>query len=295
MKKSHAENTVGPWAARKLKALEEYLRFYNTALKNQWFNRIYIDAFAGSCVSKIREPNNVYEGLALFDSDDAEAADQFVFGSPIRALNIEHGFHQHYFFDLDSRRVENLKKLKGTFSAKTITVQTGDANPLIQNLATKLHGSKNKGVAFLDPYGAHLEWATVKALADTKNFEVIINFPLAMAINRLITLSGDIPIKHRDQLNRCFGTDEWLEMAYTKEPDLFGTETAQKNSNACERLLKLYLDRLKAIFPYVAAPHLIRNTQNSPLYYLIWAGPHRLGLKGADYILNQGERAKLPQ
>jgi hypothetical protein len=32
MKRSHKQNTVGPWAANKLKALEQYLAFYCTAL-----------------------------------------------------------------------------------------------------------------------------------------------------------------------------------------------------------------------------------------------------------------------
>jgi three-Cys-motif partner protein len=54
MKKDHRENTVGPWAAAKLDALEAYLRFYGTALRKQPFTRVYIDAFAGACVSKVR-------------------------------------------------------------------------------------------------------------------------------------------------------------------------------------------------------------------------------------------------
>ena len=40
------------------------------------------------------------------------------------------------------------------------------------------------------------------------------------------------------------------------------------------------------------SPRLIRNTRNAPLYYLIWAGPNKLGLKGADYILSQGEKVR---
>jgi len=54
MKKDHQERTVGPWAAEKLDALEAYLNFYTTALKNQRFKRVFIDAFAGSPVSKVR-------------------------------------------------------------------------------------------------------------------------------------------------------------------------------------------------------------------------------------------------
>ncbi|MEL8056783.1 MAG: hypothetical protein AAGK66_11540 [Pseudomonadota bacterium] len=54
MRKDHRENTVGPWAAAKLEALEAYLNFYSIALSKQNFELVYIDAFAGSPVAKIR-------------------------------------------------------------------------------------------------------------------------------------------------------------------------------------------------------------------------------------------------
>lgn len=37
----------GAWTLIKLKVLSKYLYFYTTALKNQFFNLCYIDAFAG--------------------------------------------------------------------------------------------------------------------------------------------------------------------------------------------------------------------------------------------------------
>lgn len=120
--------------------------------------------------------------------------------------------------------------------------------------------------------------------------EVVINFPLAMAINRLIIRSGNVPELWADQLTACFGTDEWRDIAYTLETYLFGDEIISKNNDVAHRLLDLYIKRLKQIFTYVAIPRLIRNTRNAPLYYLIWAGPHKLGLKGAEYILRQGEK-----
>jgi hypothetical protein len=42
--------------------------------------------------------------------------------------------------------------------------------------------------------------------------------------------------------------------------------------------------------PRDSIPLLIRNTKNSPLYFIIWAGPHSAGLKGAEYILGGGEK-----
>jgi three-Cys-motif partner protein len=294
MKKDHRTSTVGPWAAQKLDALEAYLRYYNTALKNKPFTRVYIDAFAGSPVSKVRGPEAPPEPSPFFDeAEDFEAQEQFIFGSPIRALNIESGFHRHYFFDRDKSRVKTLNELCET--TESVTVKVGDCNLLIRDLAKSLRRRNIRGVAFLDPYGAHLEWETVEALAATGTMEVIINFPVAMAINRLITKSGNVPKKWDDQLTRCFGTEKWRDIAYDVDEDLFGQKITRKQGGVADRLLDLYMRRLRALFQYVATPRLIRNTRHAPLYYLIWAGPNKLGLKGADHILKQGEKVKKPR
>ncbi|MEZ5870906.1 MAG: hypothetical protein R3D32_03485 [Nitratireductor sp.] len=114
-----------------------------------------------------------------------------------------------------------------------VTVQVGDCNPLIRNLAPSLKVRNIRGVAFMAPT-AHLEWATLKALADTGTMEVVVNFPLAMAINRLITRSGDVPERWADQLTACFGTDQWRNIAYSREVDLFGNEVTTKNGDVAE-------------------------------------------------------------
>lgn len=294
MRKDHRENTVGPWAAAKLDSLEAYLNFYGTALSRQPFERVYIDAFAGACITKVRSAGEPPERSPFFDDpEDTEDQKEFILGSPLRALGVKYPFHRHFFFDLDETRASTLREVAAQH--KGVTVQVGDCNPLIRKLAPSLNSRSVRGVAFLDPYGAHLEWATLEALAETGTMEVVINFPLAMAINRLITRSGEVRETWAGQLTACFGTDEWRTLSYTSQPDLFGGEITTKNDDVADRLLALYVSRLKGIFPYVAKPRLIRNTRNAPLYYLIWAGPNKLGLTGADYILRQGEMVKLAQ
>ena len=207
------------------------------------------------------------------------------------ALNVRNGFHQHYFFDLDETRGEILREV--TEGRGGVTVDVGNCNPLIRDLAPSLKLPYLRGVAFLDPYGAHLEWATLVALANTGTMEVVIDFPVAMAINRLITRSGDVPQRWSDQLTACFGTPKWREVAYSSKTDLFGDEVTTENHEVAELLLGFYMGRLRRLFAHVATPRLIRNTRNAPLYYLIWAGPNRLGLTGAEYILGQGEKVSI--
>lgn len=295
MKKDHKKNTVGPWAEEKLKALQDYLQAYNHALKNKPFRRVYIDAFAGSPISRIRtkDDSELIEPSAFFeDEQTATEQEKFVAGSPIRALECSPGFHQHFFFDLDQTRAEALQTFVNENGRTDVKVQVGDCNPLLRDLAGTFTAWDLRGVAFLDPYGAHLEWSTLVALAKTQKIEVIINFPVAMAINRLIVKSGNVPEKWSDQLDACFGTSQWRDLSYRKEVDLFGAEYTTKEGGVADRLLGLYMTRLHEIFPHVAPPRLIRNTRKAPLYYLIWAGPNEVGLKIARHVLKQGEKVR---
>jgi three-Cys-motif partner protein len=91
LKKSHQEDTVGPWAEQKLDALESYLKAYMNVMKNQRFRLVFVDAFAGAGGSKIRGTGDGDDPALLSLLDDEEVIDeeQFIAGSPIRALSLE--------------------------------------------------------------------------------------------------------------------------------------------------------------------------------------------------------------
>ena len=162
------------------------------------------------------------------------------------------------------------------------------AYPIHWMLSHKPNTRSHRGVAFLDPFGAHLKWDSIQDLATTKVFEVIINFPLHMCLNRLMTINPDIRKSWRDQLDGFFPTG-WYDEVYETVGGLLGDQK-QKRSDALERVLKWYCRTLEFTFGFVSEPRLIRNTRGGPLYYLIWAGPNQAGLKGADYIMRMGER-----
>jgi three-Cys-motif partner protein len=145
-------------------------------------------------------------------------------------------------------------------------------------------------VAFLDPFGAKLEWASVQQLADTGLFEIVVNFGLNMAIQRMLPNSGVIPDAWRKTLDAYFGTTAWFNEVYCEPSGLFGSTGLEKRADYPERLLELYRQRLKDAFGHVSTPRLIRSTRGIPLYYLLWAGPHPKGLEGANHILMMGER-----
>ncbi len=112
-----------------------------------------------------------------------------------------------------------------------------------------------------------------------------------MAIQRLLTKSGDIPEGWQISLDAFFGSLEWRTLAYEEGSDLFGPKT-KKSGDAGLKLLQWYRARLAKIFGHVSTARLIKNTRGNPLYDLIWAGPNEKGLKGADYILSKGDRVQ---
>ena len=282
---------VGPWAKEKLDALKSYLDYYTSVLKNMRWRTIYVDAFAGGGMAKlrIRKPGADLPSLWASDEPDVEQQ-QYIIGSPRVALAVDNPFSRYVFIDAESARVSELEGLKAEYgSSRTISIRPeGVEQGIDWVLSQKIAKATHRGVAFLDPFGAHLPWSSIEKLSKTGLFEVIINFPLDMAINRLMKLDANIPDTWKAQLDGVFGESDWMSEAYDTSGDFFGVP--RKRSDARERLLKLYLHKLRTAFGHVAKPKLITNTRGHPLYYLIWAGPNRLGLQGANYILGMSER-----
>jgi three-Cys-motif partner protein len=298
MTKRPKDNTVGPWAKEKLEALGQYLSFYTTVLKKQghWLRgTIFVDAFAGPGLSRVRTKEKAVEPPGLFgpdpESDTAEV--EFLKGSPRVALDIANPFSSYIFVERDAQRISELNRLKGEYvSTHAITIQEGEANAALQAwLASDIDWQHHRAVAFLDPFGMQVPWSTIEALARTRAIEIIINFPLGMAIQRLLTKSGDIPQGWQMSLDTFFGSKDWHALAYESKTDLFGPKIS-KVSDSGTKLLEWYRGRLCEIFGNVSTARLIKNTRGNPLYYLIWAGPHKKGLAGAEHILSKGERLK---
>lgn len=285
---------VGPWAEEKLKCLGKYLSAYTTILRKYNFKGyVYIDAFAGTGTAKIRKKAaDDVEGAFFTDllqkpPDDGQ--EEFIEGSPRVALSLQHPFTIYVFVEMSGKRRKELEKLKKEYSGADIRIRNRDCNEYLLELLDKdVNWKEWRGVVFLDPFGAHVPWKTVDALGRTSSFEVFINFPW-MAISRLANNDGNIPKKHRAILDRYFGSEEWFDVMYRHEHNLFGDTMHAKEQNAAKALVNWYREKLRDTFGYASRARLIKNTKNSPLYYLIWAGPKSAGQGIADDILSQGE------
>lgn len=287
---------VGPWAKEKLDALARYLDFYTKVLKNQPWRTVYLDAFAGGGRAIVRVKERApTAGPSLFCEEppiDADAR-ELIDGSPLVALCIPNPFDRYVLIDPDPDRTTELEALKAEFSGtRAISIlSTTAAEGIAWVTAQPISKRTHRGVAFLDPFGANLDWSSIQKLADTGLFEVVVNFGLSMAIQRMLPNSGEVPQSWAATLDSYFGSRDWFTEVYRqRENGLLEAGGFEKRANYSERLLELYRVRLRSAFGHVSTPRLIRNTRGAPLYYLLWAGPNKKGLEGANYILTMGER-----
>jgi three-Cys-motif partner protein len=302
MAKKPKDDTVGPWAKEKLGALGEYLGYYSKVLKNRgegklvWCKGIvYIDAFAGLGRTEVRSKGVALDAMSMFDElvrESQPEVREVIDGSPRVALSTPDKFDRYVFIERDPKRMAQLEGLEEEFKAThKIALRKGDCNAELQQIVVEsgIDWKSHRAVCFLDPFGMHVPWKTIEMLGRTKAIEVLINFPLDMAIQRVLTRTGALQPGWREALDEFFGSGDWWGKVYAEKDNLFGSAT-EKLPNAGDNLLQWYCERLKAEFGNVAHPRLVKNTRGNGLYYLIWAGPHKKGLEGADYILKHYDK-----
>jgi three-Cys-motif partner protein len=258
----------GAWTERKLGVVREYLKLYATALKNQSFQRIYIDAFAGTGDRTDKRRKT----LPLLDLPEFDAVAK---GSARLALEVEPPFHRYILIERATRRAGELTALKSEFPTRQIEIVNDDANHAIAALCKVTNWSNTRGVVFLDPYGLQVTWDTLVAIAQTKSLDVWVLFPSGMGLNRLLTKSGDIPQEWQDTLDRSLGTKEWRSAFYRSEEDadLFeGSRSKTVKDADPMKLEKFYLSRLRRIFPTVMSNCVrLTNSKDQTMYLLCFA------------------------
>ncbi len=283
----------GPWTSEKLEKIERYLIAYRKVFLRIKLKPIYIDAFAGAGRHYLETRE---AGQLSFPEFGDETAERLIDGSPRLALGVDPAFERYYFIDSKLTNVNKLRELKSEFSdrAGAINVLHGDANEQVLNLCKQINWAGHRAVIFLDPYGMQVDWATLEAIAATGAIDLWYLFPLGVAVNRLLTTSGDIGVREQAKLDSIFGEQNWREEFYKKsnQVNLFGgTSDVVKNAdfNAIESYFHI---RLSSIFPVVAEnPARLSNSKGNPLYSLFFASANSgkggaTALRIARHILN---------
>jgi three-Cys-motif partner protein len=231
----------GPWTERKLAAIRKYMTAFNTALSKRDFDRIYIDAFAGSGSRQLDE-------IPLLESDPDIA--RIAKGSARIALETEPPFHRFMFIEKLANNVAELEALRAQFPEHVIEISRSDANVELIKIAKGWDSKNWRGVLFLDPYGCQVEWSSLAAIGSTGAIDVWVLFPLN-AVRRMLPNDGAFQTGWRERQNSHFGTDRWYDEFYPKEngEDLFRTLGHRPvRTVTLERIEQFYRARLLAIF-----------------------------------------------
>lgn len=272
--------------------VEKYIRFFNTALKNKPFERIYIDAFAGSGAFRYGEDN---QSSSLFDR--REDAAPIHAGSARRALTVSPPFHQVLFIEKDAGNVAALNDLIGQSGHQSAKVLQGNANEILRGFCEKQDWRNRRGVIFLDPFGMNVEWSTLELVASTRALDVWFLFALAGTVRNLPRLASRLDAGKRAAVTRVLGAEDWFESFYgsagSAHRDLFGVQSQTIRRRATVDDIESYVrSRLQSIFAHVEPPKRLRGPGNKSLFSLFFAVSNPAGvtlaLRGAQHILRAG-------
>lgn len=274
----------GIWTRIKLEALERYLVAFNTALSKRNFTRIYIDAFAGT-------------GRCDITVDGEKSS---INGSARRALATDPPFHKFCFIELRSKKLAALKALETEYPDKSIEVIRDDANAALKALCEKYSWRDERAVLFLDPFGMHVEWTTLQAIAKTGAIDVWYLFPYSGLYRQAAKNADAMDADKEESITRLLGTDEWRQVFYIpkRQASLFGGDDGDERDADHHQMLDFVSQRLKGLFPAVTTPKVLyqggdsKNPSGAPLFALYFAASnpkpaaHGLATKIAKAILD---------
>lgn len=271
-------DVIGRWSEKKLELLRQYLEAYTTIMQaktKEWCKGFYyIDAFAGTGKPK------------------AKGEERFVEGSPICALKIKNPFNEYWFIERSNWRIARLESLKRQFPNKIIHIEKGDCNKILREKIFPIFSYKSykRAFLFLDPFGMQIDWEVIQEAAKQKTIEILLNLPV-MAINRSLPKDPSQLTKGRiDYLNRFWGGSGWKGIIYVESRNLFGPITIRKKYDA-RALSEIYKkNKLNTVFPQVSFPLEMRNSKNSPLYCLFYAGHYETAKKIVEDVFKRSQK-----
>lgn len=234
---------VGEWSKDKHYFLLRYLDAFTTAMKGKaWSSLHYIDLFAGAGIERIENTNEIE------------------WGSPMNAAQIPYPFSRLHLCDNDEGKHRALATRIYRLRPDSQIV-CGDANQAVRQIVRGIpEGSLS--VAFLDPYGLHLWFETLRILA-TKRIDLIIFFP-----------------DHLDAMRNC-------EYVYRDNPNSNLDRVVGEGANWrsifdkpsirwADELRKLYVRQIRSL-GYAHFEYERITMKGRPLYLLIFCSKGKAG------------------
>lgn len=259
---------IGLWSKNKLEIIKSYTEQYSKIVSRFNFEHSYIDGFAGAGMHKFKDTG------------------EFVKGSPLRILDLENPFRNHYLIDKDKNKIAHLKEIIG--DREDVDYFVGDSNVvLLEKIFPLVKYEKYKrAFCLLDPYGIHIDWKVVEAAGKAKSIELLIHFStMDLNMNVLRKNRDAVDLSQIERMNKFWGDESWQNIGYSSEGMLF-KEFEEKVDN--DTMVEAYRKRIKDIagFKYVPKPLPMKNSTGATIYYLIFATHNETGKKIMSHIFN---------
>ena len=238
--------TVGEWSSDKHYFLMRYIDAFTTSMKEKkWSALHYIDLFAGAGIERL------------------QTSKELDWGSPLIAAYAPHPFDGFHL-------CEKKKRNHTALNARIVKVRPdsqrlyGDANQKICEIVREIpQGSLS--LAFLDPYGLHLDFDTLKVLSQLRA-DLIIFFP--DHLDALRNWGRNYLHDPNSNLDRCLGPAcDWRSRINNTPPD-----------RHAEVFRELYVAQIKSL-GYTHFEYQRIYAKGHPLYILIFCSRSVLAAK----------------
>ena len=290
----------GEWTKQKLYIIDRYIGAYCTALKNQRIKKIYVDGFAGSGKTELKNKNELDTcPMLTFVENVEDVQDQtIVDGSAL--LSLKYNFDEYYFLELDTERINVLKEnIKQAYPSKIHKIHfiNGDSNNKLIEVISKIT-KYDRCLMFLDPYALELKWETLEAISHCGVVDLWYLFPLSMI--RLMEKHREITDANKQKISSILGTDEWYDKLFIKSSQISLFDDEIYNRVSYDDVLEYIKDRFSTLFSYVSPySKILRNEdRNSPMFMLCFMmtnnslAAQRLASKLVKDIISNTEKIK---
>ena len=244
--------SVAEHAKEKEFALRNITGIFTQAMKNRWPGRLYyVDLFSGPGRCVIRDSNAETEGSPL--------------------IAVEAPFAYYYFADADESSIGALRKRVAGLncSGKRLHYYAGKAEQTVDEVLRELpHPNRSLGLAFLDPWAWDFPFEALRRLTKGRRLDILVNFNIGYMKRNWRYESPELdsflnlPADHR-------------EFFKTKGQGIPDTRT----------LLDHYEGELRKIgYEFTADDRPVTNSNNTPLYHLIFGSKNELGKTLRDAV-----------
>lgn len=242
------------WTQQKLYFWYRYLNITTNAMfDNPTFpgGLVYVDLFAGAGICTLKESHKRIPGSVLI------------------AANMEKPFYKIIACEENKKfALACAKRLERTHVKNRCHVLRGDCNQLIDQVIS-LIPPNTLTIAFIDPKGLDAHFATIEKLSKKARVDFVALFADAYDINRNVELYSKDP---NSKLDQVLGPNSEWRQKYSKLPN-------QSGDNVRNLFAEIYKDQLCNHLGYTVFGQETIKSVKGPLYKLIYASKHDLGLK----------------